>query len=136
MNNYEWDESLSVGNKSIDDDHKGLFSLIAQLESAEMSSTYMADIIGQLELYAKEHFSREEDMMKKVGFPGFDEHIKEHQLFNEWIKTVKTTYRRSAESPFLIADLVIAFLKKWLPEHIMVEDMKYRDFIINSKNKA
>lgn len=134
MSKYEWNEKLSVGNHEIDDDHKGLFSLVSELESADKTRSLMADIIGRLEAYAAEHFSREEDLMKSVGFPGCDDHIKEHESFVEWIKSVKKTYRRAAESPFLLSDLVNDYLKKWLVEHIMTEDMKYRDFIRSKKS--
>ncbi|MDH5360558.1 MAG: bacteriohemerythrin [Gammaproteobacteria bacterium] len=135
MSNFKWTEKLSVGDAEIDEDHKELFDLINKLESADKSRSSMANIIGQLEDYANEHFSREEVLMREVGFPGYSEHVKEHHAFVEWLDTVKKTYSRAAESPFLISDLVNDFLEKWLCEHIMTEDMKYRDFILETKDK-
>lgn len=135
MSEYKWTDQLSVGDAHIDEDHKELFALINELAAADKAHGYLADIIGKLEKYANDHFSREEVLMREVEFPGFEHHVKEHQAFVEWLDTVKTTYRRAAESPFLISDLVNDFLEKWLVEHIMKEDMKYRDFILSRKAK-
>ncbi len=133
MNTFKWTEKLSVGNKQIDEDHQGLFKLIDDLESAELTKSYLTGILAKLEDYTHEHFSREEELMQQIGFPGFDEHIKEHKMFIEWLDTVKKTYQRSAESPFLVSDLVNNFLNDWLTKHILQEDMKYRDFILSKK---
>lgn len=134
MNTFKWTENLSVGNKQIDEDHQGLFKLINDLQSADLTRSYLTEIINQLEDYTHEHFSREEELMQEVGFPGFEEHIKEHHMFIEWLDTVKKTYQRSAESAFLVNDLVNNFLNDWLTKHILQEDMKYRDFILSKKS--
>ena len=129
MSTFEWNEKLSVGDAAIDDDHKGLFDLIRELETANLTDGYLTDIISRLEDYAEGHFAREEALMKKMDFPDFDAHVVKHRAFTEWLDTVKTTYRRSAESPFQIGDMVNQFLRNWLVQHIMKEDMKYRDFM-------
>lgn len=134
MSKYEWNESLSVNNEEVDNEHKGLFELVNELDHADKTRGLLADIIGRLENYANVHFSHEEKLMKEMGFPGYEEHVKKHRAFVEWLDTVKITYRRAAESPFLIGDLVNKFLKEWLVEHIQKEDMKYRDFILGKKD--
>ncbi len=129
MSFFEWNDKYSVGDAAIDADHKGLFDLIRELENANLTDGYLAEIIGRLEDYAAEHFAREEMLMKSMNYPDFDEHVKKHRAFVEWLETVKTTYRRAAESPFQIGDMVNHFLESWLTNHIMKDDMKYRDFM-------
>ncbi|MCB1760201.1 MAG: hemerythrin family protein [Gammaproteobacteria bacterium] len=136
MSNFQWNEKLSVGNAEIDADHKGLFELIAELENSAVTRGFLSYILGRLEGYAAEHFAREEQLMRRVGYPGFDAHIREHKAFVEWLETVKSTYTRAAESPYLIGDLVNDFLRGWLTRHIMEEDMKYRDFISERKRAS
>ena len=133
MAEYTWNQSLSVGDEHIDDDHKELFALVNELQTANMSRDYLSGIIGRLDNYAKEHFSREEDYMRAADYPGLEAHIAEHRLFNEWIDSVKTTYTRAPESPFVIGEQVNDYVSRWLVNHIMKVDMKYRDFILANK---
>jgi hemerythrin len=130
MSKFEWTTALSVGDEAIDHDHQELFSLVKDLADADLSDSFLLGIIGRLEKYTQYHFAREEELMRKYNFSGIEDHIQKHKMFVEWLHTVQLTYRRSAESPFQISDLVNDFLGNWLVEHIMNEDMKYRDFIL------
>lgn len=129
MNDFTWDERLRIGDPAIDADHQGLFALVDELEHGTKGETDLANIIARLEDYAEEHFAREEALMQRIGFPGMETHIAEHRRFEEWLDTVKATYRRAAESPFQLADMVNDFLEKWLVNHIMKEDMKYSEYM-------
>lgn len=133
MAKFTWNQTLSVGDEHIDEDHKGLFALVNELQTANLSRDFISGILGRLDNYAKEHFSREEEYMRKADYPELEAHIKEHQKFNEWINSVKTTYVRAPESPFLIGEQVNAFISEWLVNHIMKVDMRYRDFILDKK---
>lgn len=130
MSDFKWTTALSVGDQDIDHDHQELFALLDELADADLSDSFLLGLIGRLEKYTEYHFSREEEYMKKYDFPDLEAHLEKHHLFVEWLKTVELTYRRAAESPFQISDLVNDYLGTWLTEHIMVEDMKYRDFIL------
>ena len=130
MPNITWTNALSVGDEAIDHDHQELFSLVNDLADADLSDSSLLGLIGRLEEYTEYQFAREEEFMREYDFPGLEEHIAKHKMFVEWLHTVELTYRRSAESPFQISDLVNDFLRTWLVDHIMNEDMKYRDFII------
>lgn len=133
MAEFQWTEAFSVGNGAIDADHQGLFALVAELQAADPGHVDLAEIIGRLEAYAAGHFAREEELMRNVGYPDYDAHLEEHESFTEWIHTVKRTYRLAAESPFHIGNAVNKHLADWLVNHIMKEDMKYRDFIVAQK---
>lgn len=135
MSEYKWTSALSVGEDDIDHDHQELFSLLDALADADLSDSFLLGLIGRLEKYTEYHFSREEEFMRDHDYPELEDHIEKHKMFVEWIKTVEFTYRRVAESPFQIADLVNEYLGNWLTEHIMVEDMKYRDFILEKLRK-
>ncbi len=127
-----WTPDLSVGNDAIDDDHKGLFNLIASLDDADMSRTYINSILDQLKRYTEGHFSREEQHMKKIGYPHMAEHLEQHKQFVEWLKTIRKMYAHFPQSPYVVGDSVNSYLNRWLKEHILQEDMKYRDFLIGN----
>lgn len=132
--NINWTSDLSVGDHSIDDDHKELFALIDELDSADMSHDYINSILDRLKAYTRGHFSREEEYMKNAGFPGLEEHLKQHENFIEWLETIRSTYARFPQSPFIIGDSVNSYLQRWLRQHILEEDMKYRDYIVGQES--
>lgn len=129
MSDYEWTPDLSVGDAAIDQDHRELFRLFHKLETADVSEGLLSEILGRLEGYAQSHFAREEELLRRVNYPHFDEHVKGHRLFIEWLEAVKSTYARSAETPFEIGETVNRFLGEWLIHHVRHEDMLYRDFL-------
>ena len=131
MTKLEWKPEYSVGNEAIDNDHKALFALVKELDTAGPGSTSLGDIFGRLDDYVQFHFAREEALMERGGYPDLEAHKKEHQEFIDWLEVVKLTYQRASESRFMIGDSVNRFLQDWLIEHIMEEDMKYRDFIVD-----
>lgn len=133
MSTYEWRPDLSVGEADIDSEHRELFRLQQRLASADAAEEVLPDILRQLEEYARTHFTHEEALMRRCGYPGYEEHVKRHRLFVEWLNAVKTAYGRSIETPFEIGATVNDFLGRWLVEHIQREDMRYRDHILRSR---
>lgn len=131
-----WTPDLSVGDKGIDDDHIGLFNLIDELSSGKMSYSNLNSILDRLKLYTEEHFSKEEVYMQKANFPGLEEHSKQHRAFEEWLETIRAMYARFPQSPFIVGDAVNTYLQRWLRDHILQEDMKYRDFILDQRKKS
>ena len=67
---FVWEEKFSVGNEDIDTQHKGLFSLGNELFEASRTQS-IKPIIMRLYKYTREHFSSEEEMMKRIGYPLF-----------------------------------------------------------------
>ncbi len=131
MSSISWSAELSVGDNSIDEDHQELFSLISELEAADISHDYINRILDRLKKYTLEHFSKEEEYMSKHQYPELEAHAREHKMFAEWLETVRSTYARFPQSPFVIGDLVNDYLQKWLRNHILQEDMKYRDYMVS-----
>ncbi|MGC2857455.1 bacteriohemerythrin [Novispirillum sp. DQ9] len=129
MSRIEWTPDLAVGRDDIDADHRALFALFHRLETADLSDGLVAEIIGRLEDYARHHFAREEEMLRQVNYPDYDEHVKGHRLFIEWLDAVKRSYTRTVETPFEIGETVNHFLGEWLLHHVREEDMRYRDLV-------
>ena len=126
MAKLEWEESWCVGDDKLDNDHKVLVSTINRLIAAREDQEPTDWVLQDIADYANFHFTREEEMMKSSGYPGFDAHVKEHRMFIEWLDTVKTTFKVDVEARHYITDSVIEYLQKWLKEHILGTDMAYK----------
>ena len=79
VNILSWSDSLATGFMEVDLQHKKLISIIDSVFQTikEYDPEYalkMAKILKQLTDYTEYHFSEEESLMKRHGFPGFEGH--------------------------------------------------------------
>ena len=77
-----WSEDLSIGNNDIDEVHKNLIDiyneLIVYIETKENRDKF-ALILSKMTDYCLMHFKKEEEYMKKLGFPDFKMHKNYHK---------------------------------------------------------
>ncbi len=124
-----WKDSFSVGNESIDEDHKKLLGMINQLQTAAHYQTDEALIestLNELIDYTKYHFKREEELMKEYNYPDIEEHMKEHTAMVKKVSGFIDEYRIDKTRTI---DNVILFLKTWLLNHINGSDQKYAPYL-------
>jgi len=123
-----WNESLSVGEKTLDMHHQHLAHLINQLggrESDDLKSEQMVDILSALVKYAEYHFRHEEKLMAEVDFDNLDSHRQEHLHFCEVVAEI--CY--GATLGVISAKELFSYLTRWWRNHILLEDMKYKPFL-------
>jgi len=124
----EWTTLLSVGNKSIDDEHKKLIGLVNDVERANRTKQVgnLFHVLERLETLAITHFDTEERFADLVGHP-FEEHHLEHQDILEEIRNMKneliTPDRGWSESA---AEYNYNLLSEWVIVHISVDDMQLK----------
>ena len=120
-----WDESYSVGIKSIDDQHKRLFQLLsdfyASLENQSMADA-SAKILAGLFDYTKVHFADEEKLMAQAGYWNLASHQKQHAIFVA--KLAEVDARLKAGGTVLSLEIT-KFVKDWLIQHIKGTDKEY-----------
>jgi hemerythrin-like metal-binding protein len=120
-----WDDSISVKVSEIDQQHKRLIGLINDLHDAMRrgkSQEKTGKILTDLVEYTKEHFTREEAIMRKVGYPDLENHMRIHRELIGKVNEYKHAYE-SGDS--LITMEIMDFLKSWLINHIKGVDKKY-----------
>jgi len=117
-----WDESMTVGVKELDDQHKILIGLINDAYSSiqKHDEHKMTELIDQMRAYANKHFATEEGLLKKHGFPDIENHKFKHAKFNNEVEEFK---KKQFEKTNL--SQIFVFLSRWLTTHIMEEDKKY-----------
>jgi len=126
-----WSETMSVGVTSFDNDHKQLIAainIILSLSDKQAMDTIVGNTLDFLTHYTEFHFANEETLFAKYGYPSSTAHKKEHIRLTEQVKQYNKLHRKGKVSH---ADLS-KFLRGWLINHIMKEDMKYTDFFHNN----
>ena len=133
MSLFQWDESYSVGHSEIDAQHKRLFQLADDMNTAmaagkgkQLLSQTLANLIN----YTKGHFSSEERLMQRYNYPEYLQHKAEHDKLTAQVLAFQNDF--SAGRTMLSIDLML-FLKNWLSHHIGQIDRKVASYI---KGKA
>lgn len=129
MSFIEFDDSLRVGNRVIDQEHEMLISYINLLQKAvenEASDGIVEKVVDGLVEYTKTHFFVEEELMKAYVYPDMHDHMHAHEKFRQQANDLVASLEKG-ESVDLEA--VLAFLKEWLTGHIMKIDVKLADFL-------
>ena len=129
MAKIQWSDTYSVGVPILDEDHKKLIDIINRAVEAYERGTAAGGIIGELEDYARYHFSREEELLRSVDYPELNDHVLEHGQFIEWLGAVRESARMAPDTNFYVAQTAGDYLKKWLITHILATDMKYKDVL-------
>jgi len=120
---FEWDDSFSVANEEIDQQHKRLFELANSIGD-DLNQQRIKRIIMDLYKYIREHFSAEEQMMQKISYPKFEEHKKLHEDLITKLNTISAQSINDDES----VSAFITFVYDWLTHHILNKDKDYMRF--------
>jgi hemerythrin len=84
METIQWNESISVNNSDIDNQHKNLIQLTNNLilnSNAGVNSEIIGETLQKLLKHIKQHFKDEEELLEKSNYPKLEEHKKEHKKF-------------------------------------------------------
>jgi hemerythrin-like metal-binding protein len=119
----EWDDRYSVGVRAIDRQHLFLIRRIRDLQeamAAGSAAAMLAPLIHDLVTYTKFHFAYEERLYEERGY----EDIQHHREFHSDMARQVTEMEDAVKNNRLHARApVMAFLKHWLVDHILGEDM-------------
>ncbi len=128
----EWNDKLSVGNETIDDDHKHLIKLINAYELAvsQKNIKILRYAFGSLADYALAHFEREEKIMDAIHYPNRRPHREVHKRL---LETVKKKHEEIVQATHLNIDDLSAFLRSWLIDHVIKEDMQIKSYLMGGR---
>jgi hemerythrin-like metal-binding protein len=127
MEYFEWNDSLSVHDSMIDEDHKTLIGMVNELhDAADLGQDYitLSNILQRLATYTQEHFQREEDLMKSIAYPRFKVHKEQHRKLLERVTDLQKELDRARE---LVAIETAELLRFWLTSHILLSDKHLAD---------
>lgn len=129
----EWDDSYSVNNAKIDDQHKKLIAILNKLHatmlnqpSSQEKRKILVNSVKEMYDYTNYHFRFEENYMDKINYPALTEHRRLHKNFDTKIYDY---YNELLQGGFVLGSELISVLKNWLIDHILVEDKKFCLFL-------
>ena len=126
-----WSENYSLGNEQLDQQHKQLFDFVSNLVGACIDGSSTEKLIETLDFlvnYAIRHFSDEEELQVRYGYPGYENHKKLHDDFKATVMELVGRFQSSA-SPTELNNDINKIVVRWLINHIQREDRKIGDHI-------
>jgi len=130
--NFNWDNTLSTGIKSIDNQHKELFDRINLLVSAMKSGKGKDEVLKTLnflEEYVIKHFSEEEEIQKKNNYPKYNDQHKQHEEFKNELKELRKVFQATGVSALFVIN-VQQKMSNWWRQHIINLDKELGEFLI------
>ncbi len=127
----EWDDSLILGIRQIDEQHQHLVGLFGKSYHAIILDGPQSEfdhIVKELSDYATYHLSTEERLMTEYSYPQMNSHLLEHAEFSRNIREFRDKCERGDSS---VAIDVLVFLRGWLVNHILKTDRLYAEFLIS-----
>lgn len=129
MRYVSWNPALVTGYAEVDDQHRELYALVNDLNAAALvgvDSAQVDQILRRILRYASVHFSTEEALMERTGYPGTDEHTQLHAEFAEHATEFANAFADGQGKP--VPELA-AFMQDWLETHIRTVDRPLVDHV-------
>lgn len=126
-NRVQWDPRYSVGNATLDAQHRNLLAQCNALadcafDTSEESDRKFREVLNALMADARAHFTSEEDLLAGCAYPDLEAHRNERDEFEYLAADIITTEN------FDKLELQ-RFLALWWSGHIIGSSKTYRPFL-------
>ncbi|MDO9103779.1 MAG: hemerythrin domain-containing protein [Methylovulum sp.] len=120
---FEWKDEYSLGNATMDSEHRRLFELANVIIESETNDELIKHIM-QLYKHVREHFHNEEEILKEQAYPDYKRHCEEH---NEMLDSLVAKSDAIREGDWGKTQ-AIGFMTLWV-NHITTSDRQVRDYL-------
>lgn len=129
-----WRPTMAIGDATIDADHEHLIDLINEVEDTLQTSdgkATLAACLDQLTVYAKEHFEREEGLMRRAGYPRLEAHHQAHIELRTQFGAIRGKIEAASRQDLPAAEVegLVTLLRHWLLDHVFKEDLQLKPFL-------
>ena len=125
MGLFQWKPEFEIHISRIDDQHRGLVSIINDLYAAKQDGeTGQAIIltIDRLIEYVNVHFRDEEAAMQEWGYPEIGNHRLQHEELESRVYDLRATIKSGRD---VATFELLNFLSEWFKVHICESDKQF-----------
>lgn len=125
-----WSDYLSVGVPEMDEEHRQFISRVNDVNKAIIESEDKATVERMMDLMLMEaahHFWHEQECLARWKYPETAAHIAKHAALTAQFERVMKDFAETDIS--FVWALKGLHVKQLLIEHLLKEDVKYRDFL-------
>ena len=128
MEKIQWKDEYSVGVALLDEQHKRMIEIINTLidaPTADVGSKTVAETLKKMAEYSQAHFQEEELLFEEFGYPDAAAHAETHK---EYVQQTVVFCGAAMTHVDAVPERLLRFLKDWWVDHILGEDLKYKEF--------
>jgi hemerythrin-like metal-binding protein len=132
FNLLQWVPAWEIGIPEIDADHRllvgesnGLFKAVTD----GLARSEIMKIIGRMATECKEHFQREENILREARYSGTDDHAAEHRRIERELEEVVG----AMEAPDVSVgewNAFAIFFQSTLINHLLLHDLKFKSHLL------
>jgi len=113
----QWKDSFKIGDQEIDEQHRELFNRATYVLAA---TSHEGQVIAAMRLfqYMRTHLSHEEELMRRIQYPDFEAHAREHHALIVGLNAISL---KIASENLVKADLE-KFIGDWFLRHMETAD--------------
>lgn len=126
-----WRADFEIGVLEIDGDHREIFARFdrfLQAIAAGRGKEEVVKTLNFLDQYARDHFSREEELQRRYASPQYEMHCAEHQHFIDSMDVIHAKYLLTGVQDVLVKQ-TSQLLQEWLIQHICTVDRSLAVFL-------
>ena len=135
MKKIIWNDSFSVGVKTMDIQHKRIISTFNKLVDnvqAHPRSEKVSEVLAEMVDYACEHFESEERLLAEHKYPELSQQKAEHSAFRRQAGEFCILALSEDEQ---VTHKLLTYLHEWWTAHILYNDKRYTAHINMEKAK-
>lgn len=133
----EWTEQISVCIPEIDTEHQRFIGLVNALNEALIARMDIKEVKQRMRALQEDalvHFAHEEALFRQWHYPDAEAHAQKHAQAVHFLDGVMAGFSQTrTEYEWIETALKV---KQVLCEHILQEDLKYRDFCLANRAAA
>ncbi|HBA86553.1 MAG TPA: hemerythrin [Geobacter sp.] len=126
-----WREEMATGNDVIDGQHKELLRRVAEMlkcAKEQRGHEELGRLMWFLKKYVRQHFRAEEKLQLDCGFPGYEAHKLQHELFFREVLRLERMYEEQGDNTVMIVAAITAMCE-WLRSHFNVTDKIMAEYL-------
>jgi len=120
----EWKDSYKIGDPDIDQQHQYLFELINEFMVVDSLSNLRA-LLMLLYKHTREHFEKEEELMRKIDFPEYAVHQEHHNQLLRRLSELSMDVGKG----YMNKPAINALMSDWASKHVLLDDAKISKFM-------
>ena len=128
----EMTSSFELEIKSLDEDHQRLINLANKItdDIDKNKAAKCAVLVPEFVKLSKQHFSREEALLSRAGYPNVEKHHEHHAGLNDKMDHM-VEFSEVASSNPIAGESLKKELLYFVMDDIITSDMELKDFKIN-----
>ncbi len=128
-----WRDAMSVGSPALDADNKKLIELLNSAEESVSGESWatVGAVIADLQVYARDHFAREEAVLAAIKYGDLEAHKALHASLSTKARLLGEKFAASAtdDARRTCGAVLTKVLNEWLIHHVLKHDMKFKPLL-------